>query len=451
VKLVLIDYLMHDHQGMAEFEHPTQVFSMSEKPTYEELEQRILELEKAGFKRNQVEDSLQKVIERANAILESISDAIFSLDNDLVVTYFNKAAERILCRKSQEVLGRYLFDVFPEGRGSVFDEKYCQAIQEKIPLFFETFFAVDPYRDWYDVRVYPQPEGISVYFQVVTERKQAREEIQNLAKFPSENPNPVIRLRQDGLLLYANEASKIIIQDWNCQIRNYAPSFWCDLVMDAIRNQSKRMVDVHLDDRIYAFDISPIPNTNYANIYGRDVTEGKKAEEKIQQMAFYDFLTGLPNRRLFTDRLGIALHLAKRNKNKVGIVMLDLDTFKEVNDTHGHDIGDILLKAAAERLSETLRKGDTVARFGGDEFVLIFPEMDIIEDMIQIVHKIIDSFHKPFLIDTHQLFITTSIGIAIYPNDGIDERNLLKNADIAMYQAKKAGRARYQFYGTAII
>ena len=177
-----------------------------------------------------------------------------------------------------------------------------------------------------------------------------------------------------------------------------------------------------------------------------DITERKKYEEKIQQMAFHDSLTGLPNRKLLSDRLGIVLAQAKRNKKKVGIVMLDLDNFKDVNDTLGHDVGDILLKAVAERLSGTLRKSDTVARFGGDEFVLIFPNMEVIEEAIQVVQKIIDRFHKPFLIDTHQLVVTTSIGIAVYPNDGMDEEILMKNADIAMYQAKQAGRARYQLY-----
>lgn len=180
-----------------------------------------------------------------------------------------------------------------------------------------------------------------------------------------------------------------------------------------------------------------------------DITERKKYEEKIQQMAFHDSLTGLPNRKLFSDRLGIVLAQARRNKKKVGIVMLDLDNFKDVNDTLGHDVGDTLLKAVAERLSVILRKSDTVARFGGDEFVLIFPDMEVIEEAIQVVQKIIDRFHKPFLIDTHQLVVTTSIGIAVYPNDGMDEEILMKNADIAMYQAKQAGRARYQLYKEA--
>ena len=176
----------------------------------------------------------------------------------------------------------------------------------------------------------------------------------------------------------------------------------------------------------------------------RDIIEHKQSEEKIKQMVYHDSLTGLPNRKLFSDRLGVALAQARRNQKEVGIAMLDLDHFKDVNDTLGHDVGDLLLKATAERLSAALRKGDTVARFGGDEFLLILPDLKVIEDAIQVAQKIVDSFHKPFFIDTYQLVVTTSIGIAVYPNDGTDEGILLKNADIAMYQAKQAGGGRYQ-------
>jgi 5-methylcytosine-specific restriction protein A len=180
-----------------------------------------------------------------------------------------------------------------------------------------------------------------------------------------------------------------------------------------------------------------------------DITEREQSEEKIQSMAYHDSLTGLPNRNLFSDRLGIALAQAQRNQKTVGVAMLDLDKFKDINDTLGHDVGDLLLKAATERLNAALRRGDTVARFGGDEFVLILPDLKTIENAIQVVQKILDSFCRPFLINTHQLVVTTSIGIAVYPDDGTDEAMLVKNADIAMYQAKQAGRARYQLYEKA--
>ena len=201
-------------------------------------------------------------------------------------------------------------------------------------------------------------------------------------------------------------------------------------------------------ERAIADSCAPIRNRDGqvagAVLVFRDITERRQAEEMIRQMVYHDSLTGVPNRKLFSDRLGIALAQGRRNQKELGIAMLDLDHFKGVNDTLGHDMGDLLLQATAERLSAALRKGDTVARFGGDEFLLILPDLEVIEDAIQVAQKIVDSFRKPFLIDTHQLIVTTSIGIAVYPYDGIDEGTLLKNADIAMYQAKQAGGDRYQ-------
>lgn len=178
----------------------------------------------------------------------------------------------------------------------------------------------------------------------------------------------------------------------------------------------------------------------------RDMARRKQAEEKIRQMAYHDSLTGLPNRKLFSDRVGIALAQAGRNQNNVAVIMLDLDNFKDINDTLGHDTGDLLLKAVTERLNAAMRKSDTVARFGGDEFVLLLPELKGIENATPVAQRIVESFRDPFLINTHQLIVTASIGIAVYPYDGSDEVTLLKNADVAMYQAKQAGRDRYQVF-----
>jgi len=145
----------------------------------------------------------------------------------------------------------------------------------------------------------------------------------------------------------------------------------------------------------------------------------------------------------------VAIAQGRRNQKDIGIAMIDLDEFKEVNDTLGHDAGDILLQAAAERLASSLRTGDTVARFGGDEFVLILPELKDAEDAVLVAQKIVEAFRNLFLIDSHALRVTASIGIAVYPGDGMEADTLLKKADTAMYRAKHAGRNRYHVYSEA--
>jgi len=178
----------------------------------------------------------------------------------------------------------------------------------------------------------------------------------------------------------------------------------------------------------------------------REIAKHKRTEETIKQLAYHDSLTGLPNRRLFTDRLNMAITHAERNKHKVAMILLDLDQFKGVNDTLGHSVGDELLQVVGGRLVNLLRKNDTVARMGGDEFMLILPAIARQGDAAIVAMKILEAFREPFVFDEHELRITISIGIAIYPNDGDDAGALVKNADIAMYCAKSQGRDSYQCY-----
>ena len=179
---------------------------------------------------------------------------------------------------------------------------------------------------------------------------------------------------------------------------------------------------------------------------GRDITEWVQAEEQLVYMATHDTLTGLPNRRLFSDRLTLELAHAQREQRKLAVMLLDLDYFKDVNDTLGHSVGDKLLQAVGERLTSFLRASDTVARMGGDEFMLILPGIALEEGMARVAQKILELFRKPFVFDGYEISITTSIGMVMYPNDGEDGDTLMKNADIAMYCAKDQGRDNYQRY-----
>ncbi|MEK7323028.1 MAG: PAS domain S-box protein [Pseudomonadota bacterium] len=180
----------------------------------------------------------------------------------------------------------------------------------------------------------------------------------------------------------------------------------------------------------------------------QDITARKRAEERLNFLAFYDDLTSLPNRVLFHDRLRQALLEAGRHQRIVAVMFMDLDRFKNINDSMGHEAGDLLLKAVAARLSASVREGDTVARLGGDEFTVVLNVIERVQDAAKVANKILRSFQNPFLIQGHELFITASLGITLYPHDDEEIHGLLKNADTAMYHAKEQGRNNYQFYSS---
>jgi diguanylate cyclase (GGDEF)-like protein len=190
----------------------------------------------------------------------------------------------------------------------------------------------------------------------------------------------------------------------------------------------------------------------------RNISDRKNAEKKVIQLAYYDNLTGLPNRVLLKDRLQQAQFRARRTNKQVAIMFLDLDRFKNINDTLGHNIGDLLLQSVADRLKKSLRKTDcitrekkghmktTVARIGGDEFTILLTDICSIHNVITIANRLLNSLKRPFILGTHEVVISASIGIAIYPTDNEDADTLMKYADIAMYHAKDLGRNNVQFY-----
>ncbi len=182
----------------------------------------------------------------------------------------------------------------------------------------------------------------------------------------------------------------------------------------------------------------------------RDVTERKKAQAQLYHLAHHDMLTGLPNRLFCIDRLNQAKAVAKRLKQQVAVLFLDLDRFKIINDTLGHTLGDQLLQETAERLKGCIREVDTVARLGGDEFIVVLSNLGSVEDAEKVAQKILKNLTRPMMLDGHELFVTTSIGICMYPRDGDEPGQLIKNADIAMYSAKANGRNTYQFYDAAM-
>jgi diguanylate cyclase (GGDEF)-like protein len=170
------------------------------------------------------------------------------------------------------------------------------------------------------------------------------------------------------------------------------------------------------------------------------------AATQIEHLAYHDPLTGLPNRALFFDRLMIAIANADRYQHRSAVLFFDLDRFKEINDSLGHSMGDALLRAVAKRVRETVRQVDTLSRFGGDEFTLLVTKVDQPEDANLVAAKVLEVMKEPFVVGGRELSITTSIGVSVYPEDGLDAESLVKNSDAAMYRAKQRGRDNYQMY-----
>jgi diguanylate cyclase (GGDEF)-like protein/PAS domain S-box-containing protein len=187
-------------------------------------------------------------------------------------------------------------------------------------------------------------------------------------------------------------------------------------------------------------------NGSVAGVIGliRDITQRKEAEQQIEYQAYHDALTGLANRRLFQEHLSLALALAQRRNSMVAVLFLDLDHFKLVNDSLGHSVGDELLREIARRLRATVRDGDTVARVGGDEFTIVLQDVSRGDAAAVVAQKVLRTIAEPMDVSGHRLYVTTSIGITLFPEDGDDGETLLKNADTAMYRAKAEGRNTYQ-------
>jgi len=185
--------------------------------------------------------------------------------------------------------------------------------------------------------------------------------------------------------------------------------------------------------------------THYAGLF-TDITQNRRNEEQIRQLAYYDALTGVPNRRLLEDRLEHAIRHAHRKEMLLAVMFMDLDRFKEVNDTLGHAVGDDLLLQFTTRVKDCLREDDTLARLGGDEFIVLLPEMERLSDVFAVADRLIEANKRPYQINGNQINVGSSIGISLYPEDGTTVQELINGADIAMYRAKRDGRNRYKLF-----
>lgn len=264
---------------------------------------------------------------------------------------------------------------------------------------------------------------------------------------PDTSPFTLIDINQTCSSLLGSPRQELIAQDGAGFLRNIISEHFTQILRKHDAGESFAFeAQIPEQNRFLSFTVFPLNKQLFA-VFTEDITARKKSDEQIQKLAYFDSLTGLPNRLLLLDRLKQALARAIRENGKVVVIFLDLDHFKAVNDTLGHDSGDLLLTQVSQRLQSCIRSSDTLARLGGDEFIALISSIAGKElNGAYIAQGFTEALSAPYLIHGRELFATASIGIAVFPEDGQDADTLLRNADMAMYAAKKGGRNGFHFY-----
>jgi diguanylate cyclase (GGDEF)-like protein/PAS domain S-box-containing protein len=441
---------------------------MKNKPSYDELMFKLKELEKINSDHRRLEEVYRSVV-------ESTSDSIYMVDRDCRYLFMNNQHLSRLGLPAKQIIGKRYSEFHTPEQDKVFAETVSKVFSTGKSIQHEHRSERDKR---YFLRTFsPVKEGnpngettcVAIISTDITEHKLAEEAIRE----SEQKYRTIIENIEDGYheldfsgnIVFFNDAllrmlgysrdefAKMNYRDLTDEETARQVLQVCDEVYKTGKPSRGIEIEVMKKDgtmRVVELSVSLIldakgQEVGFRNLI-RDVTERKKSEETIRRLAYHDPLTGLPNRLLFTDRLNMAITRAKRNKQYLAVMMLDLDYFKDINDTLGHHMGDRLLQAVGSRLTELLRKGDTIARMGGDEFLILLPEINNVGVTTTIAQKIVESFQSPFIIDDRKLRITTSIGIAIYPDVSDDVETLIKHADIAMYRAKASGRNNYQLF-----
>ena len=420
--------------------------------------------------RRMTEWALKQSEQRLRALVGNAPVVLFALDKEGIFTHSEGKGLGALGLKPGEAVGRSVRDLYrdtPEVLESIAralaGESFTASVQVG-GLVFETQYA--PFRGSSDEVV-----GIIGVATDVTERQRARRaaeasELRYRTLF-ERNLAGVFRTTPEGDILDCNDSFAHIF-GYASREDALAHPVW-DIYQTpedrhaALRRLKENNALTNYEACLRRTDGSPVwilencslvpdPDGEGAVIEGTiiDITERKRAEEQVKRLAFHDALTELPNRLLFHDRLAMAIAQAARKPQRLAVLFLDLDRFKVINDSLGHSTGDELLRGVAERLRSCVREGDTVARLGGDEFTVLIAGLAADEDTLKVAHKILETIRLPFRIDDRELFVTTSIGVALYPTDGLDAETLVRNADTAMYRAKDQGRDHCQLYTPAM-
>ncbi|MDQ3288377.1 MAG: EAL domain-containing protein [Pseudomonadota bacterium] len=412
------------------------------------------------------------------AIVTSSDDAIISKTLDGTIVSWNAGAERMYGYRASEMLGRSISQLIPpeladQSRDILMRVQRGDRVEhlETVRLRndggrINVSLTISPIRDS-EGRV----TGASAIARDISERTRAeaalRERESRIRRLMDANIIGIFIGDFDGRITEANDAF-LTVTGYSREDLSAGRFRWTALTPPQHQLADRRALDelkqtgrcTPYEKEYLRKDGTLVPvlfasalfeGSQYEGVsFVLDLTERKQAEERIRFMADHDALTGLPNRTLLQDRLGQAIAFAHRNRRRVAILFIDLDYFKNINDSLGHHIGDQVLRSAATRLQQCVREGDSVARLGGDEFVLILPLLGGSRDAERVARKTLDSLAQPFSVDTNVLHLSGSIGISVYPDDGEDVDSLMRAADIAMYSAKARGRGNFQFFTAAL-
>ena len=259
-------------------------------------------------------------------------------------------------------------------------------------------------------------------------------------------------VNEEALNIFGYKSSELVNTNFSTLIHSTDMDYLKQFVKTEKSSFSSEITGIHKDNSAFPIELNisskKLNQTCIYTVIIRDITEIKKNEEKLKHQAYFDSLTGIPNRTLFLDRSEIALNQAKRSNEGLAVIFIDLDEFKVLNDTLGHDAGDIMLKTVSQRFIDCARKSDTVSRRGGDEFTILMPRIKNIDDTVKLAERILDSNKNAISIKDKMVFPKTSIGISVYPQDGDSIETLINNADKAMYNAKESGKNQFSFYNS---
>lgn len=417
-------------------------------------------------------EELRRLSRQTRQIIDAANEGIIGVDLEGHITMANPTAGEILDRDLSALRGMSIDGAFILGTGSdkageplpVWSDmqrgKYYVIQEARLArgdgVSFEAEYAIAPMRE------NKETTGYVLTLRDVTDRKQAESELRLAATVFDHTSEGLLVADSAERITKVNRAFTAITgftekEVFGQPIRStlfFDDKIYRDTMTDLQKNgqvEWEQWCKNKSGDRYasrQALSLVRGPNgevQQFAAILN-DITERKLDEEQIRYQANYDQLTGIPNRALFMDRLARLVIESRRTKTNVGLMFIDLDGFKAVNDTLGHDAGDLLLKQTADRLNYCVRESDTVARLGGDEFTVIMPLIDRIESTIVVAERILESLTEPFDLDGQEGRISASIGISIYPEQADDDKQLLHKADVAMFHAKSQGKANYQFY-----